>query len=286
MNKFPLLVFSGGMDSSYMLWKQLEQGDVHTCYIKATQSQDKIPMELAARKKIIEFFEKKTGNKVLTDTVVDLGNCFEATRISHVGYTTRWNNKVPDLAFGQAHVWLFGMQFAADGEYHSKICLGNVMGDQIAVHLGDLSRAWEHTSAFTRKEPVPMEFPLMYVTKDIILNSLPLEIIPELWICELPRVLSTGKTIACDDCPACETMAKTVFIWERRKERSLQDAIKERLAYLENSKTHAEEHDVERSHNAEALGSGTQPGGECRLKETVEPSVSAGTSSAKYAENV
>uniref|UniRef100_A0AAU7PFG3 QueC-like queuosine biosynthesis family protein n=1 Tax=Burkholderia phage vB_BgluM-SURPRISE13 TaxID=3159457 RepID=A0AAU7PFG3_9VIRU len=286
MSKHPLLVFSGGMDSSYMLWKQLEQGDVHTCYIKATQSQDKIPMELAARKKIIAFFEKKTGNKVLTDTIVDLGDCFEAKRTSHDGYTSSWNNKVPDLAFGQAPVWQFGIQFAADGEVHSKVCMGIVMGDQIAMHLGDLALAWQHTSSFTRMTPIPMEFPLMYVTKDRILADMPLEIIPELWICELPRVLSTGKTIACEDCPACETMAKTVFIWERRKERSLQDAIKERLADLETSKKHTEEHDVERTDYSEVVGSCSESSGKRGFPPPLKSAVPAGACHADDAETV
>lgn len=284
MDKHPLLVFSGGMDSSYMLWQHLEQGDVYTCYIKATQAPNKIPAELAARKKIIEFFENKTGNKVISDTVVDLGNCFEATEQSYAS-THRWNNNIPDHAFSQALVWPFGLQFAADGNKHSKVCLGYVMGDQFALHLGDMALAWQHTSNFARRTPVPMEFPLMYTSKDRILREIPLEIIPDLWICELPKVLSTGKTIACDDCPACETWAKTVFIWERRNERKLDDAIKERIASMNSTKMHSEVTDAERKDSNEAIGSSTQSSGECGLKEIQpDPSLQAGPKSDEHAE--
>lgn len=273
----PLLVFSGGMDSSYMLWKELEKGDVYTCYIKATQCQDKIPMELAARKKIIKFFEKKTGNKVISDTIVDLGKMFQATERNRWGSVCgQWNNNIPDHQFSQALVWPFALQFATDGRKHSKVCLGYVMGDQFTMHLGDMRMAWIHTSNYARNHQVPMEFPLMYDTKDRILNELPFEIIPDLWICELPKAVGeevreaanplekerSGEEqfVACEKCPACETWAKTVFIWERRKKLNLQDCIKERLAILANESR--EVTDVEGTNPHEADGRSTQQSGE------------------------
>ncbi|BAQ02669.1 QueC-like queuosine biosynthesis [Ralstonia phage RSL2] len=256
MAKKPLLVFSGGMDSSYMLWRALQEGDVYTCYIKAHQSPDKIPMELAARKKIIAFFEKKTGNRVLSDTIVNLGDAVLVKEVDPAdGYTKKsWNNHIPDHTFAQAPLWQFGLQYAADGNKHSKVCMGIVMGDQISMHLGDLAAAWKHTSAFARYEQVPMEFPLMYHTKDRILKEMPKEIIPHLWICELPEPAGDDqpddvKFVPCERCVACETMAKTVFIWERRNKTTLQEAIAERLAYL-----NKEESDVQGKNTVEVDG--------------------------------
>ena len=265
MAKHPLLVFSGGMDSSYMLWKQLEQGDVHTCYIKATQSQEKIEMELAAREKIIKFFEDKTGREVLSDTIVDLGNAFVASRTNAGIWKESWNNNVPDHTFSQALVWPFGLQFAADGQRHSEVCLGYVMGDQFAMHLGDMEAAWRHTCNFARYEPIPMRFPLMYKTKDRILAEMPLEIIPDLWICELSKSVD-DRMVACEKCPACETMAKTVFIWERRNERTFQSAIDERLADLASRKTQSEEADGKLKDSHEVDGLRKKESGGCDLQ--------------------
>lgn len=270
MDKHPLLVFSGGMDSSYMLWKALEQGDVYTCYIKATQCQDKIPMELAARKKIIAFFEKKTGNRVISDIIVNLGNALIVKETDPTdGYTKRsWNNIIPDHTFGQAPLWQFGMQFAADGTRHSKICMGIVMGDQISMHLGDLALAWQHTSAFSRYEQVPMEFPLMHKSKDSILREMPLEIIRDLWICELPAHADDDapdnvQFVPCERCAACETMAKTVFIWERRNKRTLKEAIDERMEYLNSLNLANEASDDEGKNSHETDGCGSKQSGEC-----------------------
>lgn len=284
MSKHPLLVFSGGMDSSYMLWKQLEQGDVYTCYIKASQSQDKIPMELAARKKIIRFFESKTGNRVISDIIVNLGNSFLVKETDPTDGSTKrsWNNVIPDHTFGQAPLWQFGMQFAADGTRHSKICMGVVMGDQISMHLGDLALAWQHTSAFSRYEPVPLEFPLMHKSKDAILREMPLEIIRDLWICELPAqagddVPDDVQFVPCERCAACETMAKTVFIWERRNKRTLKEAIDERMEYLNSTTLANEASDVEGKNSNEVVGCGTKQSGECGEAELRTSDGSDGT---------
>lgn len=274
MDKKPLLVFSGGLDSSYMLWRALQQGDVYTCYIKAMQCQDKIPMELAARKKIIAFFEKNTGNRVLSDTIVDLGNFINVMEKDPLdGHTRRsWNNLIPDHTFAQAPLWQFGMQFAADGTKHSKVCMGIVMGDQISMHLGDLALAWQHTSAFARYEQVPLEFPLMHHTKDRILKEMPLEIIRDLWICELPVAAGDDqpddvKFVPCERCAACETMAKTVFIWERRRKRTLKDAIDERMEYLNSLNLANEVEDVEASNSHGSDGCGKTQSGDCGKAE-------------------
>lgn len=284
MAKKPLLVFSGGLDSSFMLWKALEQGDVYTCYIKATQCQDKIPMELAARKKIIKFFEEKTGHYVLSDTIVDLGNYINVKEtVAHDGSLIKnWNNVVPDHSFGQAPLWQFGMQFATDGHKHSKVCMGVVMGDQIAMHIGDLLSAWHHTSAFSRVVQVPLEFPLMYHSKDMILRVMPKEIIPDLWICELPVAAGDdqpdgARFVPCERCTACETMAKTVFIWERRHNRTLKDAIAERLEYLRPKTLADEVCDVEASNSHGSDGCGKTQSGDCGEAELL---LSDGTTGA------
>lgn len=259
-NKHPLIVFSGGMDSSYMLWKQLEQGDVYTCYIKATQSQEKIAMEMQVRPEIIKFFEKLTGNKVISDTIVDLG-CRVDVR-ENVATTgdllSNWNNLVPDYMFAQANIWPYALQFATDGNKHSKVCLGYVMGDQFAMHLGDMQLAWNHTSNFARRIHVPMEFPLMYVTKDRILKEIPKELIPFLWICELPVRTDPGDVFCkefkpCEECPACDTMAKTVFLWERINKKNFNEAVAEAFAQHRANLSNEETDVGQNSHEVDGL---------------------------------
>lgn len=254
-DKHPLIVFSGGLDSTFMLWQALKEGDVHTCYIKGRQYGHKIPLELAAREKIIAFFQEKTGNKVLTDTIVDIGHRVEISQKLHEDETRfrSWNNDVPDVAWGQAYMWLFGIIHVSDGRQHTKVCFGNVMGDQISMHLHDMKAAWNHIQEFTKKNSIPLEFPLAYIPKDNILLDLPTEILPHLWVCELPYLSSAlGVWHPCGSCAACNTMRKTIMHWEHVHEKDFRQHVEKYCLNLEEQKRLLKEAE-ERTRNAEKL---------------------------------
>jgi 7-cyano-7-deazaguanine synthase in queuosine biosynthesis len=228
--KHPLIVLSGGMDSTYMLWKALEKGDVHTCYIRASQHPNKIPVELEARKSVIEYFTKMTGNKVLTDTIVDLPPIHwneTRKRFPNDGfeYSDSGSNIVKDHKWAQAPLWLFGLLFVADGKIHSDINIGNVMGDDIALHLGDMKLAWQHTVGYCKANYVPLEFPLRYVDKTKIVNELPLEVFPKLWVCETPRIDEDAITQPCGQCPACVTMLQHIWEWEYNTKLNFKETV-------------------------------------------------------------
>lgn len=228
--KHPLIVLSGGMDSTYMLWKALEKGDVHTCYIKASQHPNKIPVELEARMNVIEYFTKLTGNKVLTDTIVDLPTIrWQESRKRFPNDGFEWvdsgDNIVKDHTWAQAPLWLFGLLFVADGRIHSSVNVGNVMGDGISSHLGDMKLAWQHTVMYCKANFVSLEFPLRYVDKSMIMNTLPLDVFTKLWVCELPRIDEHDITQPCGQCPACTTMLKYIWEWEYNTKLNFKETV-------------------------------------------------------------
>lgn len=223
--KKPLLVFSGGMDSSYMLWKELEKGDVYTCYVDCAQSRDKVPLELAARKKIIAFFEELTGNKVISDTVVTIGGAFgiKMKTSYHTGSVTQDNNIPPDRTWSQAHQWMFGALYASDGTTkHSALMIGNIMGDSIALHIEDQKQAWTYLQRFSKNTVIPLEFPLAYTTKELILEALPLGMLKDVWVCEMPDYNEDQQWRTCNRCEACITLMKTIWGWEHRSGKNFQ----------------------------------------------------------------
>lgn len=229
-NRKPLVVFSGGMDSTYVLWQQLLLGDVYTCYIRGAQSPLKVPREMEARRNIIAFLQKLTGNIVISDTIVKLGkNGFAVETEINTGryYPRHENNIMPDHSWNQAHMWLFGSLYVSDGmKYHSKLMIGNVMADDINSHLDDQIAAWDHLQLFSKHHPIPLEFPLRYTSKDYILRRMPIELLELVWICELPDTpksftLSGDGTMGevkqikpCNRCHACVTMLQTVWAKE------------------------------------------------------------------------
>lgn len=214
-----------------MLFEMLEEGDVHTCYVKASQGQVKINLELAARRKIIEMAEKKTGHKVLSDSIINLGMGNEIQKTSQSGTSSFVESRVPDVSWAQAHMWLYAMLRVSDGNIHSKVCVGNIMGDQISQHLHDMQAAWHHTQAFTKKNPIPLEFPLKRYTKDFIFEHFPKEAFPHIWICELP-VRKDDAWYPCDHCEACNTARKTVVHWEFKNNKDFKADVEEHIRLL------------------------------------------------------
>jgi 7-cyano-7-deazaguanine synthase in queuosine biosynthesis len=239
MNTHPLIVFSGGMDSTVMLHRFLQQGDVHVCYFKAAQHWDKIDLELSARKKIIEHLTNLTGNRVLSDTIVEMKEVVTIEKQVYGDF--RRSNNVPDKTWGQAYLWLFGLIYVSDASRHSKICLGNVMGDSIALHLDNIAAAWSFLQRFTKGTSVPLEFPLSLWTKDGILDALPREIAAKTWVCELPEEGEEPHIRkACGKCAACKTLMKTIWMWEHTRGlnyRKYIEASEEVCSMLDEGKT-------------------------------------------------
>lgn len=217
-----------------MLFEMLEEGDVHTCYVKASQGQVKINLELAARRKIIEMAEKKTGHKVLSDSIINLGMGNEIQRSNQTGTSSFVESRVPDVSWAQAHMWLYAMLRVSDGNIHSKVCVGNIMGDQISQHLHDMQAAWHHTQAFTKRNPIPLEFPLKRYTKDFIFEYFPKEAFPHIWICEIPAMMN-GTWYPCDHCEACNTARKTVIHWEFKNNKDFKTDVENYILSLENN---------------------------------------------------
>lgn len=224
MNTHPLIVFSGGMDSSLMLWHALKQGDVHTCYFKGSQHPEKAELELIARQKVIEYFTKLTGNKVISDTIVDFQEIEIETKSLYS--TDSQTNYVPNRTWGQAHLWLFGLLYVSDGNKHSKVCIGNLIDDDITMHFENMMKTWEHVQKFTKFISIPLEFPLQHWNKEQVISNLPRDIISSLWVCEMPVVGDeTHIRKACGDCMACRTLLKSMWMWEHLNGRNFRKYV-------------------------------------------------------------
>lgn len=216
MDKVPLILFSGGMDSSYLLHMALVEGDVEVLYISGAQSQDKIRMEKIARRKIIDYLEKLTGNNVRKEHSFSTGE--------FAGGNENW-------AFRQAPMWLFGALNVVDSNKHSVLNIGYVAGDQIASNIPYISQAWDNLMIIAREEPVPIAFPLSLVRKSDILPKIDPEVFKMVWVCEMPVLPPDGPKVydmddsndhvvapifvACGKCPACDTRDAMLFIYQK-----------------------------------------------------------------------
>lgn len=208
--KVPLVLFSGGLDSSYLLHELLKESDVEVLYVKAGQCQVKQAKELAQRRRIVELLQELTGNYVLNWHEVNIGQLF---------------NHMPDHSWQQPAMWLAGALNHSTGRRHSKLVVGYVSGDGIVARLHNIERAWYHLQQFSKHDPIPVEFPLSTTSKLSILDRIHPLLWPLVWVCELPKeadVDGSGKReiVACGHCVPCLTMHGTQAMFERAKGQS------------------------------------------------------------------
>lgn len=200
--KVPLLLFSGGMDSTFMLHQALVNGDVETLYVQAGQCSNKALQELKARKRIIAKLERLTGNRVLRDHIVKLD--FDM-------YTS-----FADYSWTQPLMWITGALKVTDGEErHTHLEIGYVSGDSILSRLHNITQAWEHLQAFTKHHPIPVKFPLHTTLKTSILRGLNPHVWKDIWVCEMPT-RKGRRFMACEQCEACHTRSATLHIYKRK----------------------------------------------------------------------
>lgn len=240
MDKVPLVLFSGGLDSSYSLYQALKEGNAHTLYIDGTQGPEKIFAELTARKNIKELLSKKVDKEISRDYTVGPQTFYgDITGYRHTG--------VADAMFSQAHRWLFGALEVSDGNLHNWITISYVNGDQISSKIPDIINAWTSLQSFVKATPIGIYTPLLWTKKIDIVNNLLLdfpELLGSIWICEDPiRKMGTirphCKSIRdfqshlttemehthCGHCTGCVTMTKTLMEWELTHRRSFSKAL-------------------------------------------------------------
>lgn len=208
VQKIPLVLFSGGLDSSFMLQHYLKTTDVDVLYVGGALGV-KMALEFIARKAIIKALNSKSQYKVRRLFYVD------AHDITH--------GDVPDGRYSQPIGWLSGALTVVDPAKHSVVAIGYLHGEGILSHTSELFAAWNALSSFTKWETVPLSFPLANHTKQNILDLIDPELLKLAWVCERPRVTKSDprtrlplKYEPCCVCSSCLTLYSNLTTWGQR----------------------------------------------------------------------
>jgi len=185
----PLVLLSGGLDSTYLAYEFLKFGDIDILYIDGRQVSNKVNAEKKALQTIIHTLNANSKHKIR--------NRFLATTVD-LGFVR--------MQFQQAGYWIFSAMQAFDDRLHNKVCLSYVSGDSILASLSSIKSAWWDLASSIKMQPIPLEFPLQFVTKAQILTNMPQELIDLTWSCETPMSdEAIDGYIACGYCDPCVT---------------------------------------------------------------------------------
>jgi hypothetical protein len=180
MAKYHVL-WSGGLDSTYLIFKLLGEGHIVTAsYCEITNNVDKTPRELAALDELCKVFTNQNFKYEGVLCKVNVTGSFLTS-------------------FSQMPLWITALlcSGARDADY---VAIGYVMGDQAIAYLDDLKNIWKAYGALSNKKMPELVFPLAKVAKEEILNELSPGVVKLVTWCE-----SSGKTIPCGKCGPCWT---------------------------------------------------------------------------------
>lgn len=192
MNKNVVVLFSGGLDSTYLVWKNLKDGNIVTpIYIEVKNNEIKVKLEEYYSKKLMELFKEEYGDKIKPLKTIMSVDLFESGDY---------------LNFKQVPIWIFGMVFINSGLY-DEIQVGYVIGDDAIGYVSDIEHIY-HSFNRIMSEQLPLKFPLIKILKYDIINWLPKKYIDLTYSCENPKIikeLDNGYDFElCGDCPACK----------------------------------------------------------------------------------
>lgn len=203
--KVPLVLFSGGLDSTFLVYKLLQESDVDLLTIDSNCLPGTIyEAEKQVREDIINYFAEHKDCRPYRGVV---RNVLRFT----INTGGSLNNEGP--RFAQPKYWLFGAVDVASGHKHSSVNIAYVSGDQIGPHIQRIAKAWKHLWSFSRNSDlIPLKFPLLYTSKrDIVLSikgSEDEKLLDLIWYCERPIPLQDSQDKKFEPCGKCQSCCR------------------------------------------------------------------------------
>lgn len=214
-NRHPLVLFSGGLDSTYLLYCTLVNlnQSANVIYLDGGQGGLKQSIERQQRQKILTLLE---------ELLIELGlGMVKVKDVTHRNpFTSGSNFAQSDRGKGkgglhQAAAWVVEALKCVGNETH--VLVGYVPGDDAAFFWQDIKAAWDGlVTLIYPRVPIPLEAPLLdnWVNKHQMFDTLPEAILRELWMCELPVNLNHyGEPVwhHCGKCFACRRTIRERF---------------------------------------------------------------------------
>ena len=206
-NKSVAVLFSGGLDSTYLVWKNLKDGNtVFPIYIEISNNKVKTVME----KNRIELLCKKFSEEFNADKPYDESPMKDIQYALTVNVTANEDS----LHFKQVPIWILGILFLQGLEV-DEIQIGYVGNDDAISYLKDIQKIYKSYQSMS--EPLkPLVFPLFKERKYDIAKELPYQYRELLFSCENATIIGSEDAALieyepCCDCTPCRTIISSDY---------------------------------------------------------------------------
>lgn len=184
-----LVSFSGGLDSTYLIYDNLKKGDkVSGLYTTILNNENKVTVEKFQVDKIVEVFNKEFPDQFTLEQGIDImvyGGC--------------------DLHLKQIMIWVMSALY--QGASYDEVHLGAVMNDDLISYIDDVKKTWKSFSFLSDDLP-KLRFPLVKTPKYEIVRHLPVQYKELVVYCENPRIIKPvkgrNKQLVFENCGWCD----------------------------------------------------------------------------------
>lgn len=169
--------WSGGLDSTAMIWKLLGDGYHVTAGYVELVANHQTNREAAAIERMAPFLER-----------------YKFTNLGKIA-TVRPFQISEQLILEQASAWVSSLMFVPN---HDVVALGYVMGDDACSFIPEVKKAINGVSAL-RRTPVKPVFPVIQMSKPELWEGLPSDLRDHVTWC-------SSENDLCGECPSCRKM--------------------------------------------------------------------------------
>jgi len=188
------VLFSGGLDSTYLVWKNLKDGNqVFPIYIEIENNDVKSILEKNRIELLYQEFSKEFNSPENYERKIH-----EIHHAISVGVKANENS----LYFKQIPIWIFSLMFMQSMNV-DEIQIGYVCNDDEISYLDDIQNIYKSYQVIC--EPMkPLVFPLIKWKKWKIIEELPKQYRELIISCENPKIINDKNSKIVEYEPCCE----------------------------------------------------------------------------------
>jgi len=227
-NKRVGVLFSGGLDSTYLVWKNLSDGNtVVPIYIEIGNNKVKTVLE----KNRISLLHKKFAKQFNTDKPYSECPLKDIEFVLTVDVCAHEES----LYFKQVPIWILGVLYCQGLEV-DEIQIGYVGNDDAIAYLQDIQKIYK-TYQLMSEKLIPLTFPLFKERKHDMAKVLPDEYFELIFSCENARIIGSEdaelvKYEPCCECTPCRTIIASDYYYREFPEIYKKELTKKRIRKL------------------------------------------------------
>lgn len=197
MSKKVAVLFSGGLDSTYLVWKNLKDGNtVLPIYIEIENNEVKTKLEKNRIELLWKEFEKEFRNQ--EEGYYD----FKLKPIKYAIKVSVHANE-GSLYFHQIPIWMFSAVFLQGMVEIDEVQIGYVSNDDAISYLDDIQNIYKSYQPIS--EPMkPLVFPITKMKKYQMAEELPEQYRKYIFSCEMAIIKGSENAELIEYEPCCE----------------------------------------------------------------------------------